>query len=157
MAARGQQFTLVLVGDGPQRNDLMQLAEDAGIRNFHLLGNQPQAALNQLYRRADVFVFPTLEDVWGLVVNEALWAGCPVLCSSYAGCAAEIVPPGNVFDPMSPASFDLALQKAISGNLEGADTSVLRTCREVGAMVTSALVAEPSPYPALSLVADPPP
>ncbi len=59
-----------------------------------------------VYRSGDILVFPTLEDVWGLVVNEALWSGCPPWSSVYAGCAKELVPMNSIFDPLDPADLD---------------------------------------------------
>jgi glycosyltransferase involved in cell wall biosynthesis len=51
---------------------------------------------------ADVFVFPTLGDIWGLVINEAMSAGLPIITTSAAGASADlikdngfIVPPGD--------------------------------------------------------------
>lgn len=52
-------------------------------------------------QQADVFVFPTLEDVWGLVAVEAMMFGKPILCSKWGG-AVELVIDGEngfVFDP----------------------------------------------------------
>ena len=57
------------------------------------------------YRSADVLIFPTLEDVWGLVANEAELCGLPVLCSKYAGCAKEIFTAESIFDPMDTSDF----------------------------------------------------
>ncbi len=144
MTRQGHSFTLVLVGSGCEYEALLALAKENGLEHFHILPEQPQVVLNQLYRRANAFVFPTLEDVWGLVVNEALWAGCPVLCSTYAGCAPEIVPEGNIFDPMSPESFDAALAKIFNGSLVAASASVgsMRTHQQVSAELLDALLTD---------------
>ncbi len=59
------------------------------------------------FRGADVFVLPTLEDTWGVVVLEAMVLGKPVLCSKWAG-AAEIVVDGEngyIFDPYNPEAI----------------------------------------------------
>lgn len=139
LASRGKQFTLVIVGRGPEKDKLLDLAKANGIEHFEILPNQSQQTLNKILRSADVFVFPTLEDVWGLVVNEALWAGAPVLCSQYAGCAPEIVNEANLFDPMSPESFDGALMKVFEGRVCPPDLSRLRTWQEVASMMCVSL------------------
>ncbi len=141
LAAKGREFTLVLVGSGCEYESLQALAREHNLQHFHILPEKPQAVLNQLYRRADAFIFPTLEDVWGLVVNEALWAGCPVLCSTYAGCAPELVPQENVFDPMSAESFDAALEKIFNGSLASAEASIgaMRTHQQVSAALLRSL------------------
>ena len=135
LVKEGFKFTLVLVGNGPDKEKLRAQAEAAQIPSFQLLGNQSQEALNELYRAADVFIFPTLEDVWGLVANEAVWTGTPVLCSRYAGCAPEIIPPGNVFDPNDPDSFDAALRKIFTQTLEPNRIEKLLTWQQVTEMI----------------------
>ena len=139
LAARGLEFTLVLVGDGPERDNLRTLAERAGLQHFHLIPNQSPFDLIEIYRSAAVFVLPTLEDVWGLVVSEALWVGLPVLCSKYAGCA-EIVPPQNLFDPVSANSFDAALAKIFEGTLAAADRERLMTWQELSESIRRSIV-----------------
>ena len=141
LVARGKDFTLVIVGQGPERDRLIELAQKRHIENFVILPNQTQPVLNEIYRAADVFVFPTLEDVWGLVVNEAMWAGTPVLSSKYAGCAPELLPEENIFDPMSAESFDAALAQLFDGTVSKPDCRRLKTWQEVATMISRSLVA----------------
>ena len=138
---QGRTFSLVLVGNGPDKERLQQRAAVLGIRNFHLLPNQSQSALSRLYREAQVFVFPTYEDVWGLVVNEAIWAGVPVLCSQYAGCAPEIVPAENIFDPTDPKSFDAALANIFLGRVKPSDRTRLMTCSQASDLITRSITS----------------
>jgi glycosyltransferase involved in cell wall biosynthesis len=140
-AAKGRKFSLVIVGKGPERERLSEMAKQNRIVEFEILPNQQQAELNEIYRSADVFVFPTMEDVWGLVVNEAIWAGLPVLCSEHAGCVDEIVPTQNIFDPMSEESFDRALERVFDGSLYPSDASKLRTWQSVSAAICASLRA----------------
>jgi len=139
LAARGATFSLVIVGQGPERERLEDLARANHIVNFAILPNQSQPVLNEIYRAADVFVFPTMEDVWGLVVNEAMWAGLPVLCSKYAGCASELLPESNIFDPLSPESFDAALASVFEQTLAPPERSRLKTWQEVAAMIDESI------------------
>ena len=141
LAARGRTFSLAIVGQGPERERLESMARMHGIEHFTILPNQTQPVLNEIYRAADVFVFPTLEDIWGLVVNEAMWAGTPVLCSKYAGCAPELLREEDIFDPMSAESFDAALEKNFEGTVKPPDCSRLKTWQEVGAMISRSLAA----------------
>ncbi len=94
----GVPWPLVLLGDGPERADLEALA-GARVR----FGGFVQVdALPAHYGRAAAFVHPALQDQWGLVVNEAMAAGLPVLVSRAAGCAADLVGEGVTgwtFDP----------------------------------------------------------
>jgi glycosyltransferase involved in cell wall biosynthesis len=84
-----------------------------------------------VYRSADLLVFPTLEDVWGLVANEAILSGIPVLCSKYAGCAPELFTSENIFSPEDLTEFTQKLREAISGRLPGPDPSRLKTTLQI--------------------------
>ncbi len=91
-----KKHKLLMIGDGPDRKILEKEAGD----NVAFLGFKQQTELPKYYAQADVFVFPTFQDPWGLVINEALAAGLYVLCSKYAG-AAELINENNglVFSP----------------------------------------------------------
>lgn len=138
----GHQFTLVLVGNGPQRDPLLHLAGRLKLQNVQFLPSQPPESMSGIYRSADCLVFPTLEDVWGLVVNEAMWCGIPVVSSIFAGCTSEIVPPENRFNPLDHQDFDRILLKAISGKIAAPETDVLRTAAQVAEIIATAVQRE---------------
>ena len=110
-------YTLLVVGDGPQReelenftqkNDLTKCVQWAGRVDYNHLG--------AYFRKADVFVLPTLEDTWGLVLLEAMVLGKPILCSKWAG-AAELVIDGEngyCFDPYEPAKLAELMRRFIN-------------------------------------------
>jgi len=84
------EVSLVFVGDGPARSELIRRA--AALPGSVLLpGIAQREFLAAYYALADAFVFPTHSDPWGLVVNEAMSCGLPVICSNAAGCAADLV------------------------------------------------------------------
>lgn len=101
-------FSVVLAGDGEQRQDLLRMVAALRLESIvHLMGQMRYEDLGALFLASDVFVLPTLEDVWAVVVLEAMAFGKPVLCSQYAG-AKEIVEHGvngYVFDPRSPGEL----------------------------------------------------
>jgi hypothetical protein len=84
-------------------------------------------------------IFPTLEDVWGLVANEAILSGLPILCSKYAGCASELFEPQNIFDPLNHEEFVEKLGQAIGGHLSRPDVSRLRSTSQLVASLVQAL------------------
>lgn len=131
----GYIFSLLFVGSGPEKAELESMAGRLGLENAHFYPPQPSEQMPPIYRSADYLVFPTLEDVWGLVVNESLWSGVPVISSVYAGCARELLPERNLFDPNDGDSFTAALRRALEGEIEPANTSSLKTCAEVGDMI----------------------
>jgi glycosyltransferase involved in cell wall biosynthesis len=93
---------LVMVGDGPERKALESLAATERIADrIVFIGHQEGAKLLVWYLLASVFVLCSDWEPYGAVVNEALMAGTPVLCSSYAGANVLIQEGknGSVFDP----------------------------------------------------------
>jgi len=85
---------LVFVGDGVERSALLQSALAITPGCIHLAGFAQRERLATYYALADVFVFPTHTDVWGMVVNEAMACGLPVISSNAAGCVADLVENG---------------------------------------------------------------
>lgn len=108
--------SVLLVGDGPQRARLVELVRDKGLTEVQFAGHLTPEEVAACYGASNVFVLPTLEDVWGLVVNEAMAAGLPVLCSRYAGSAEDLVREGvngHVFDPLDSVAFSTLLSRLI--------------------------------------------
>jgi glycosyltransferase involved in cell wall biosynthesis len=128
----GCEFSLLLVGSGREKQALEQRVAALGLKNVHFRPAQTPDKMPSVYRSADVLVFPTLEDVWGLVANEAILSGVPVLCSKYAGCAPELFAPENIFSPDDPKEFAQKLRQAISGRLPKTDPARLKTTEVLG-------------------------
>lgn len=95
-AGTGDELTIV--GDGDQRSALESLASRLGVSSaVRFAGSLPNSQLPALLAQADTLVLPSKEEVWGLVVNEALAAGCQVVVSEHAGVAASVVDMPGVF------------------------------------------------------------
>lgn len=106
----------LVAGDGPLRAS-MERAELPGNLVVRWLGDVSYDALPQVYRDASLFVFPSLADEWGVVVNEAMAAGLPVLGSVYAQAVEELVGRGRTgwtFTPDDPDDALAALDTALS-------------------------------------------
>ncbi len=145
LAERGVQVELLIAGDGPERPWLEERARTLNLSGVSFLGQRTTDELAQLFRKADFLVFPTLEDVWGLVVNEALWSGLPVLASRYAGCAKELLPAGNIFDPLDDDAFVEALERASLEGLPPADEAPLWSTAMAAQRVAETLLASLGP------------
>ena len=107
-------FALVIVGDGPYKQDLKNLSVKNGIRTIFTgyLTN-----LVDYYLAADVFVLPTLQDVWGFVINEAMVCGLPVITTKNAGASSDLVRNGingYVVEPWSSSDLFRALKKILN-------------------------------------------
>jgi len=85
--------SLVLVGGGPEEAALRAVAAPLGDR-VHFAGFQQLERLPAYYGLAEALLLPSLSEPWGLVVNEAMAAGLPVVASSQCGCVMELVLPG---------------------------------------------------------------
>ena len=113
------KLDLLVAGDGPLRPELERaLAELAaqGLRS-RMLGQVDWEKLPAVYGEAHALLFPTLEDEWGIVVNESMAAGLPVFASRYSGAAVELVRPGQtgvLFDPSSEADFAATLRHMVA-------------------------------------------
>jgi glycosyltransferase involved in cell wall biosynthesis len=83
---------LWIVGDG----ELLPDVRDAVARNprIRYLGHRTSDELSDLYGEADVLVLPSLYEVWGIVVNEALMHGLPVVTTTGVGAATDLIEPG---------------------------------------------------------------
>jgi 1,2-diacylglycerol 3-alpha-glucosyltransferase len=104
LPARTPLWDLVILGDGPQRAELCCQISDAGLGAcVHLPGFRQYPDLPVFYGLAGAFIHASRVEQWGLVVNEAMAAGLPVLVSNRCGCAADLVADGQngfTFDPL---------------------------------------------------------
>lgn len=104
---------LLLAGDGLLRGELEALAASQAPGHVHFLGFQNQSAMPGLYDLCDVMVLPSVFDQWGLVVNEAMCAGKPVVVSDHVGASRDLVRPGEngtVFPAGDAVTLAAALQ-----------------------------------------------
>jgi 1,2-diacylglycerol 3-alpha-glucosyltransferase len=93
--ARGSRSSLVLVGDGPLRSRLESRVQEAGLQPWvRFAGLRSTAEILPYYAFAHAFVLPSRREPWGLVVNEALAAGLPVIVSNRCGCAGDLIAHG---------------------------------------------------------------
>jgi glycosyltransferase involved in cell wall biosynthesis len=99
--------TFVIVGDGEERPKLEEYRNAQGLTNVLFIGHRPREELAQWYAVANALIFPTLEDVWGMVVNEALCSGLYVLGSKYAGaCQQLLVSHPELGHCIDPSNFE---------------------------------------------------
>ena len=100
----GQQaIGLVLCGSGPQEGKIIKTIKDFNLKEVYLVGFRQASELPVFYGLADCFIFPSSRfEPWGLVTNEAMASGLPIIASSMTGCAEDLVHGdvnGFVFDP----------------------------------------------------------
>ena len=102
-------WSLVLIGDGPLRAAVESKVAALGLQDHvQFRGAIGYAELPTYYGLAEAFLHPSKIEQWGLVVNEAMASGLPVLVSDRCGCVADLVAHGEnglLFDPSDLPGF----------------------------------------------------
>jgi glycosyltransferase involved in cell wall biosynthesis len=113
---QGAKFSLLVIGRGPQQDELKAYCQTHDLDDcVQWLGWIDYRQLGLYFDRADVFMFPSLEDTWGMVALEAMAFGKPVLCSKWAG-VAELITDGKsgfICDPKDTAAMAKLMQQSI--------------------------------------------
>ena len=110
-ALKGHNYISVdLIGDGPQRRKLEQMACKLQLQNVHFMGYKKNSDLPPIMASHDILVLPSVYDGWGAVVNEALMNGLFVICSDKCG------------------SKDVIRDKRIGIVIKGGDSKELSSC-----------------------------
>jgi hypothetical protein len=107
-----ENWRLVFVGEGPYR----PMVERAAPEGVIYAGKSPAEEVVEWYLGCDLYIFPSMGDVWGLVVNEAMACGAPTLCSVHAACCDDMIRHGEnglVFDPTQEQAAVAALEDAL--------------------------------------------
>ncbi len=111
-------WELVLAGAGPGGEELTALAQTLGIAEFvHFVGPKSYQELPAYYGLAGGFIHASTTEQWGLVVNEAMASGLPVLVSSRCGCAEHLVldgANGYTFDPFIVDSIAESMRNLVA-------------------------------------------
>lgn len=110
------EFPLTIVGEGPLKEALMSRAG----KNIRFTGFIPNEQLGAVYADHDVFILPSTYEPWGLVVEEALYRGLPVIVSDRVGSGPDMVEAlgtGEIFKSNDAASLQAAIDK-VAANYE---------------------------------------
>jgi glycosyltransferase involved in cell wall biosynthesis len=146
--AEGRRVEVMVAGAGPLKEQMAIHARDAGVV-LHLLGFCNQTEMPAAYAATNVLVLPSEgRETWGLVANEALACGCPIVVSDAVGCALDLVVDGRtgkVFHvghvtelahaiaellDYGPSSQEIAAKSA-AYSLDAAANGILRAARFV--------------------------
>lgn len=114
---------IYIIGGTPS-DMYLKLKEDLNLQNLHFVGFKNRKELSDYYKCADLFVFPTREDIWGLVINEAMGFGLPVISTNNCVAAIELLPQDCIVPVDDPSS----LRKTINNILF--DETLLRELSE---------------------------
>ncbi|MBU1820220.1 MAG: glycosyltransferase family 4 protein [Bacteroidetes bacterium] len=103
-----EDWGLILVGEGPQRQELEQYVAMHALNGVTFTGGVSWQEVPAWLAKASVLVLPSISEPWGLVVNEAMLCGMPVIVSEKCGCAHDLVKKGSngfLIDPLDVNSL----------------------------------------------------
>lgn len=83
-------YGVYIVGGEPTE-EYIKLKQDFNLTNVHFIGFKSKKELKQYYMASDLFVLPTRQDVWGLVINEAMAYGLPVITTNKCIAGLELI------------------------------------------------------------------
>jgi glycosyltransferase involved in cell wall biosynthesis len=107
-----ESTTLVVIGDGELKSELIQLVSNESMTNIIFTGWVSEEEKVMYYAIADLFALPTLRDLCPLVINEAMACGLPIVTTTAAGCACDMIVEGGNGFIVEPGNVD-ALYEAI--------------------------------------------
>ena len=126
------------MGSGPEESKLRDFCKENKLKNIFFEGFKRQEELIKYYAFSDIFILPSFEEVWGLVINEALASGLYVLSSKFAGASYDLIKEGRngtVFDPNNVEGI-IDLIKRVKENIrdirERRDDISKYACNEFG-------------------------
>lgn len=120
LQASGARSGLALAGSGPLERELRMWTEANEVPRVHFLGFQNQTEMARVYALGDVLVVPAEDEPWGLVVNEAMAAGLPVVATREIGAAPDLVREGRngfLYDTGDVTRLTDHLRTLLDGNL----------------------------------------
>jgi glycosyltransferase involved in cell wall biosynthesis len=120
---------LILLGDGPEKSSLSQQIEALGLTSsVTFVPSHPWYQVPEFLALSNVLVLPSLSEPWGLVVNEAMACGLPVIVSNRCGCASDLVRDGEngfIFDPQDSSQLSSLLIRFMNNQVDITSMQVL--------------------------------
>ncbi len=152
-ANASRQLDWHLVGKGPQQSMIENFVTPDNLK-VHLHGFCGPDEISEHYRSCDASLFPTLCDEWGLVVDESLFSGVPVIGSKHAQSVATLIRDGQngfVYDPEVEGTLADTLDKFVnlsdpqlsalpaSSRLSVAERTVEKSAQQIASAVSKAI------------------
>ena len=129
LVSREYKCSLVFVGEGVLRNELESYIREKKLNNVFFMGFKNQTELPEFYAMADIFVLPSEHEPWGLVVNEAMCFGLPVIVSNMIGSGGDLIKEGEngyIFQACKIFDLEQKIRLLLSNTVNGSrlrDTS----------------------------------
>lgn len=104
---------LIIIGGGEERTKYETLIKQYGLNNIELIDYKTKDELSEYYQAADLFVHPTSSDVWGLVINEAMAHGLPLVTTDNCVAGLELIQ-DNENGYIVPVGDDISLAEKVN-------------------------------------------
>ena len=86
---------LIFIGSGEEGEELKKFCIDQKLQNVYFIGFRNQSELPSYYSIADIFVLPSFDEPWGLIINEVMCSGVAIVCSDEIGAVPDLVLSGK--------------------------------------------------------------
>ena len=109
-------YALLIIGDGKEKNKYLRYIKKHNLNNVKLLGFLPRKEIFEYYQLSDAFIFPSKEDIYGHVINEAMSQGLPIISTPNVNAAKHLIKDGKngyIVPSISSKEFNEALSKII--------------------------------------------
>lgn len=104
----------LIIGGGKEKDNLQALINKYDLRNVHLIDFCSKNEVFDYLKMSDIFFFPSKEDIWGLVINEAMACGLPIISSNNVVASLELIESCYLFDPKNIIAQNAMIKKMIS-------------------------------------------
>ena len=124
------EYGLYIIGDGKEKQHLEKYINENKIHNVHLLGYMKRKDLFNFYHLSDAFIFPSDEDIYGHVINEAMSQGLPVISTPNVNASRKLIKDGcngYIINSLENEELLNAIGKVIKDNLSD---NALETARK---------------------------
>ena len=112
-----EEYQLVIIGGGVEIEKYKALINQYRLNNVYLIEFLPKEKVYVYYLAANLFVLPTREDIWGLVINEAMACALPVVSSDRCIAALEMVGDNGAIVPLDdPQSMGTAMKEILEND-----------------------------------------
>jgi glycosyltransferase involved in cell wall biosynthesis len=119
-------ISLLILGKGPAKEALKKMIRDRDVANVFFGDFVQYEDIYKYYALSDLFILPSREEVWGLVINEAASCGLPIITTSVTGASIDLVEEGKngfIIKPNCPKCITSAIRKIFESNLHKENTS----------------------------------
>jgi glycosyltransferase involved in cell wall biosynthesis len=124
---RSLEFATHIVGSGTQENELKSFVERNTLAQVHFWGFRQKEELPQFFAISTLLIFPSTDELYGLVPIESMAAGVPVMCSVHAGCSLDLIEDGVNGILIDPYDVNALSQKLIYCLKNASDLATLIT------------------------------